>query len=191
MSDSNYAVGLAEKFDYQNTYFHRSPHLDIAADLTEAQMGLYDFVISSEIFEHVLPPVDHAFRNVHRLLKPGGLLILTVPYGLKADTTEHFPQLHDFTITGDGDHRILTNRTRTGEIEKFENLVFHGGVGATLEMRVFCEQDLVRRLVQAGFSEITLHQESVLEYGIVWPQLWSRPISAVKPSSLSASEQAA
>jgi SAM-dependent methyltransferase len=193
MSDpENCRSRLASKFAYENTYFHQAPFLDISAEIEPDRLGQYDFVISSEVFEHVVPPVARAFTNVFRLLKPGGLFILTVPYGTQAATIEHFPELHQFTVTQVQDKYILTNVTRAGKTERFDELVFHGGPGATLEMRVFAEADLERQLAAAGFTEITIHRQPYFRYGIWWPQPWSWPISARKalnPSGDSAPEQ--
>jgi SAM-dependent methyltransferase len=80
MSDSlDYAKRLAEKFDYRNTYYDREPKFDITL-VHEHELGSYDFVISSEVLEHVVAPVERAFKHLHRLLKPNGVLLLTVPY---------------------------------------------------------------------------------------------------------------
>ncbi len=182
MTDSeNYAAGLAQKFTYQNTYFHKHPYLDIAAELKPEQLGSYDFVISSEVFEHVVPPVALAFANVFRLLKLGGLLIFTAPYGEQSETIEHFPDLHDFTIAELDRNYTLTNLTREGTMQKFDHLVFHGGPGKTLEMRIFAESDLLRHLGAAGFSEIEIHRQPCLQYGIWWTRPLSLPISARRP----------
>jgi len=184
LTDSeNYASRLKVKFNYQNTYFHREPRMDIAANLPPEKVGIYDFVTSSEIFEHVVPPVGRAFENAYRLLKPGGLLLLSVPYGTQPDTIEHFPELFDFTVAATDDHYVLTNRTREGVIQKFDKLVFHGGPGSTLEMRIFSESDLLRCLQAAGFTEARVRREFVFQYGIWWPQTWSWPVSARKPIS--------
>ncbi len=184
LTDSeNYASRLAQKCDYRNTYLHREPYLDITAELSSDQLDSYDFVISSEIFEHVRPPVARAFENVFRLLRPGGLLILTVPYGLQPETIEHFPELHDFTVAEvDGVH-VLTNVTREGMVQKFDRLVFHGGPGTTLEMRTFAESDIIRHLTNMGFLNVEIHREPLFQFGIWWPQPWSRPISARKPGA--------
>lgn len=182
LTDSeNYASRLVQKFDYHNTYLHQEPRMDITAELEPEQMDSCDFVSSSEIFEHVLPPVAQAFENVYRLLKPGGLFVLTVPYGLQSETTEHFPDLYDFSIAEVNGVHVLTNRTRDGKVQTFDRLVFHGGPGTTLEMRVFAERDLIRRLTAAGFSEVVIHREANFQFGIWWPEPWSRLISARKP----------
>ncbi len=70
---------LAKKLGYANTYYHKEPLLDIAAK-QGLQHDLYDFIISSDVFEHVCPPISTAFVNAYNLLKAGGVMILTVPY---------------------------------------------------------------------------------------------------------------
>lgn len=42
--------------------------------------GTFDIVLSSEVLEHVPDPY-RAHREIHRVLKPGGRHIFTVPYG--------------------------------------------------------------------------------------------------------------
>src|SRR6266852_6406576 len=48
---ASYAVTLAKKFDYTNTYYDREPRLDITASNAE-RYGTYDFILSSDVFEH-------------------------------------------------------------------------------------------------------------------------------------------
>src|SRR5439155_25856884 len=56
MSDwDGYAIPLAAKLDYQNTYYHREPRLDITHIDAELE-GQFDFIISTDVFEHVPPP---------------------------------------------------------------------------------------------------------------------------------------
>ena len=183
MSDwEGYAVILADKFRYTNTYYHKNPTLDIAQpDIPEFLLGSNDFIISSEVFEHVTPPVDRAFENTFKMLKPGGSFILTVPYGKQANTIEHFPDLHDFSIIEDEGSYRLRNVSRSGEVREFDDLVFHGGPGATLEMRVFAERELIRHLTETGFEAITVHRKPDLAHGIWWPEPWSFPLSARRP----------
>jgi SAM-dependent methyltransferase len=173
-----YANTLAEKFSYQNTYYHLEPRLDISAVEIPVHLLANDFVISSEVFEHVVPPVGRAFENVAKMLKPGGLFILTVPYTNKKETIEHFPDLYDFTVVEDHETFVLRNKTREGVIQEFRNLVFHGGPGATLEMRAFSENSIIQHLRNAGFHAIKIHREPDFAHGVWWPQPWALPISA-------------
>ena len=164
-----YADRLAEKFSYRNTYYHQEPRLDISAVEIPVDLLANDFIISSEVFEHVVPPVSRAFENVAKMLKPGGLFILTVPYESNKETIEHFPELYDFTVVRDNETFVLKNRTREGVIQEFRNLVFHGGPGTTLEMRVFSEDSLIQHLRDAGFHAIKVHREPDFVHGIWWP----------------------
>jgi len=175
---SQYANRLAEKFDYRNTFYDHEPRFDIAQPVEED--GCYDFIISSEVFEHVPPPVETAFANAFRLLKPGGVLVLTVPYSVEPAMTEHFPDLHEFGLVELGGKIALVNRTKTGEMQFFENVVFHGGKGSTLEMREFTENSLKVLLTGAGFSEIKIYAEDYRPFGIVRSEAWSLPIAARK-----------
>ncbi len=177
----SYASQLKERFTYLNTYFHREPRLDIMSDEIEpSRSEANDFIISSEVFEHVLPPVQKAFQHVYKMLKPGGLLVLTVPYGLQSETTEYFPELHQFTLVEKDGVRTLTNITRSGVSQTFRELVFHGGPGATLEMRLFSYSGVLDALIAAGFDQVIVHDTPDFDHGIWWPAPCSFPFTARK-----------
>lgn len=167
---------LAARFDYRNTFYHQPPHFDITAELT-AEAGTYDFVISGDVFEHV-GSAPAALRNARLLLKPQGFLAMTVPYLPAATTGEHFPDLYEYGLVKVGASMVLVNRMRGGELQVFDGLVFHGGQGATLEMRVFGEQDLRRDLEEAGFPELEFAIEDYAPFGIVHRESWSLPVIA-------------
>jgi SAM-dependent methyltransferase len=175
-----YADQLAAKLDYRNTYLDRDPKLDITRIDPSLERSL-DFLISTDVFEHVQPPVSVAFENACRLLKPGGCLIFTVPYTNEPGTrtVEHFPDLYDFELqTAPGQPARLRNRTRDGQEQVFDDLVFHGGGGLTLEMRVFTEESLLQELARAGFEDVRICREQDLEHGIYWSCDWSLPLVA-------------
>ena len=181
MTDSEwYASILAKKFSYENTYLHKEPRFDVAGDIKQDRLEASDCIISSEVFEHVAPPVGRAFENVYRMLKHGGVFILTVPYGLIPETIEHFPDLNEYEIIEENGSYRLHNVTRDGKTQEFSNLVFHGGPGSTLEMRMFGEDDLLAHLERAGFGEIKIHRTPDFIHGVWWPEPWSLPISARK-----------
>ncbi len=173
------AEKLAVKLDYTNTFYHQAPRLDLT-NPDSNDFGRYDFIFSSEVMEHVPPPVELAFENLFRLLKPDGLLVMTTPYTLGGKTKEHFPELHDFTLAALNEKTVLVNRRRDGSIEVFEDLVFHGGPGSTVEMRVFTEESLRENLLRAGFSSVRVVSENVPEFGIEHAENWSLPIVARK-----------
>ena len=165
LSDSDvYAKGLEQKFTYTNTFLHTSPRLDIT-DIDAAPFKEADFVIASDVFEHVQPPVDIAFKNVRRLLKTGGVFVFSVPY-VPGTTAEHFPDLHDYKIDSRDGRFVLTNTTIDGRTQEFQDLVFHGGPGSTLEMRLFGFTDLVRHFRAAGFGDPTVLSFNAAQFGI-------------------------
>jgi hypothetical protein len=187
MSDSiQYADLLATRFDYRNTFYDREPRFDIArAD--ERESGRHDFVLASEVLEHVAPPVERAIANAAALLKDSGVLLLTVPYSLEATTAEHFPELHEYGVARVGDRLVLVNRTAAGESQVFDDLVFHVSFGdPALEIREFSERDLVCLLRAAGFTEVRIYAEDYAPFGILHAESCSFPIAARKtPFSLS------
>lgn len=176
-----YADVLAQRLAYVNTFFHKQPLLDIAASIPQRWLGRQAFVLSSDVLEHVPPPVDRAFHNSLQLLQPGGLLVLTVPFGAAERTTEHFPELHEYAVTELAGSRVLVNRTAGGTLQVFGDLVFHGGDGATLEMRDFARGDVVRLLERAGFVEIRVHEAEYLPFGIVHQHRFGLTITAWRP----------
>jgi SAM-dependent methyltransferase len=175
----NYAERLAEKFDYTNTFYDREPHLDITAAHPESY-GTYDFILSSDVFEHIAPPVQRAFDEAYKLLKPHGLLCLSVPFSLLDSTIERFPGLHEFAVVPLGGTPVLINRTREGALEIRDDLVFHGGEGATLEMRIFSHKDLENKLKTAGFKTLKFLTEAIPEFGIFFEGGCSLPLVARK-----------
>lgn len=180
MSDwEPYAERLTEKLSYKNTFYHKDPLLDICSITSADEERNLDFVISTDVFEHVAPPVSRAFENTYKILKPGGHFIFSVPYSLESKTKEHYPELFDWKVEK-RDEWVLINKTRSGEVHEHTGLVFHGGEGETLEMRVFCESALLEELSKAGFEEIKIMKEPCFEHGIYWPSLWSLPILARK-----------
>lgn len=172
-----YALPLAEKLAYTNTFFHAEPRLDIT-EVPDAMAGSCDFLIASDVFEHVVPPVARAFAHARRILKPGGVFVCTVPFSLNDDTVEHFPDLHEFRVVEEQGTWQLHNRTADGRLQTFGNLVFHGGPGSTLEMRVFSLAGLKRAFAAAGFRRVRVASEPYLPFGIVWLDRWSVPLVA-------------
>lgn len=181
--DNRYAARLAEVFDYRNTFFDREPRLDLVNPNPEDPShapGQYDFILSSEVFEHVLFPVETVFRNVWSLLKPNGVLVFTVPYQLDKPV-EHLPELYEYGLAEVGGRTVLVNRTRTGELQVREDLTFHrSGSGSALEMRVFSEEVLRNALTAAGFDSIRIHAENYRPFGILSAESWALPIAARK-----------
>jgi SAM-dependent methyltransferase len=177
LTDHAYDRLLVERFTYENTYLDREPRLDLAA-IDEKLAGKCDFLTASDVFEHVVPPVDVAFRNSRRLLKPGGVLVLTVPHDSRPDTLEHYPDLYDWKIADENGETVLRNVTQCGDVQTFPQPLSHEGSGLVLEMRFFSHADLIERLHAAGYSSTTNYNVERPGFGIMWPAGGGWPIAA-------------
>jgi SAM-dependent methyltransferase len=176
-----YAEPLARAFAYTNTYFHAEPRLDVT-NVPPSLHGRLDFVVASDVFEHVAPPVSRAFDGAYALLKPGGTFVMTVPFSLAPATVEHYPELHDWHVEESNGAWRVVNRTADGREQRFDAPVFHGGPGTTLEMRLFSRDAILRHLDGAGFTGVRIADEPCLAFGIHWPEPWSVPIVAKRPA---------
>lgn len=169
MSDSlGYAEHFERLFSYTNTYYHTEPFLDVSSAESATHYQNLDFVVSSDVLEHVEAPISSAFRNIWSMLKPKGWLILSVPYLEGYETIEHFPHLNEYSITKVGDDYALVNRRADGLVECHRNLSFHGGPGSVLELRVFGEGDLLAMLRYAGFGIVHTLKPDRTDIGYSW-----------------------
>jgi SAM-dependent methyltransferase len=180
MSDPDFlAAALEPKLRYVNTFYHKPPFFDVLSP-GAGELGRYDFIVSSEVLEHVPDPVGRAFGNLAALLKPGGVLLLTTPYKPEGETVEHFPNIRNFAVVELDGRWVMVRRDAEGKIQTHEDLVFHGGDGSTLEMRVFSESGLKQLLGDAGFTDIRIAGGNRPEFGIHQSDCWSLPIAARK-----------
>lgn len=163
---------------YSNFEYHLEPYLDITQLKPEFE-SIANFVTCSEVLEHVQPPVDFAFSGLYKLLKPGGWLLLSVPHtGSGSAHVEHFPIMVNSSLI-QAETPILRGTDTDGKLREFDNLVFHGGAGSTLEYRIFSEDSLKEKLLASGFVKLEKQGNATL-LGIVW-EPWSRVWVAQKP----------
>ena len=175
---------FASKVTYTNTRFDPASGVDAPfVDLTDpadAFRARADVAICCDVLEHVAPPVQRAFDGLFEILRPGGLLVLTVPYTFDR-TVEHFPDLAHWSLEARENDVVLVNTTRDGRQEIFRDLHFRTLGVKALEMRLFGLADLKRHLRDAGFVDVRVFDEDHLEYGIGFPVRWSLPITARRP----------
>src|SRR5579859_1436565 len=73
-------TGSQGRYEFRSYRTAEYPHFDICqGPLAENQ---FDLVIMEQVLEHVLRP-DRAVANVHRMLRPGGIFVVSTPFLLK------------------------------------------------------------------------------------------------------------
>jgi SAM-dependent methyltransferase len=124
------AAGLERCFSYRNTFFDSEPKFDIRSD--PSPTGPLDFLIASEVFEHVTPPVANAFENAAKLLKPSGLLLLTVPWVWDGEGVDVIPALNDWKLAREGDRWVIIDEDVSGHVRRYYDPSFDGRPGICL-----------------------------------------------------------
>lgn len=183
MSDSAWSVLCEEKYDYVNTFHNFEPKLDIYDEHDVEKFNNLDFIISSDVFQFLLPypDIQIAFNNLYKMLKPNGFIVFSVPF-VYGDHQEYYPNLYDYKIVNHDDENLLVNTTKNGEYEVFNNLKFSGGDDIKLEMRMFTKSSLIQYLSDADFIDIEFHEpdEDMNKFGIFWDNICSLIITARK-----------
>lgn len=79
------------------------PNIDVVCSILDLdgafEESSFDAVICSSVVEHVTDP-RQAVRQMHRVLKPGGVLLLTVPFRYPLHGTEVYKDYWRFTEEG-------------------------------------------------------------------------------------------
>lgn len=173
-----YARHLEAICNYTNSFYHQKPYLDITSP-PKNYLGKFDALISADVFEHVLAEPCHAFRGAYNILKPGGYLILTVPFVNIGEHKEHYPGISGYNSTETDNGWIVDIEYHNGKKSVDKNPKFHGGPGKTLEVRLFNRTRLMEELNWAGFDDVNIMDENLPKHGINW-NVASRPIVARK-----------
>jgi len=158
---SNY-LSSRKDLIYTNTFIDDDPILDIS-DPTDFWRGRFDIVISSDVFEHVMPPLSKSLEGVAALLAPDGWLVLTMPWTKSGASVEHYPWMKSYEVDDAG--QVIATKI-DGQIIIIENPIFHGGPGKTLEMRFISIYSLIDNLEICGFKSIEVLEQDSLEVGI-------------------------
>jgi SAM-dependent methyltransferase len=114
----------------------------------------FDLITHTEVLEHV-PDDTRAFSELYRVLRPGGIMLFTVPIRTGADTIEQAVM-------------------RDGAIEQLHPPTYHGDpLRAGKGILVFREygDDIVARLTAAGFARAWIESS---DKGIPWG--YGRPV---------------
>jgi SAM-dependent methyltransferase len=169
-----YADRVANLFDYANTYLHVEPRVDVCDAVTLGPFIGCNFILCSDVLEHVLADPTAAIRNMYDCLKPGGCLVVSAPSYEMAATIEKYPTLRSYSVVPIAGRYVVIYETTAGAVGFDPDPVFHGGPGSVLEMRLFSHEALVRAVTAAGFSAVSMVGKEALAYGAVWPPLVDR-----------------
>lgn len=148
-----YSHYLEEIFDYKNTFYHCEPKFDIAdINNCEAFSEAFDFILATDVFEHVKPPCELPFKNSAKILKKEGILFFSVPTHSGWQTIEHYPRLYKYKVVEIDSNFFILNKTKEGGIEVYSDPIFHGGVGEATEMRFFSYHHVLTLIKDSGFE---------------------------------------
>lgn len=126
--------GALEKYPFVN-------HSAVVADVFSLPFNnnVFDYIIASEIIEHVIDPAAFV-QNLMRILKPGGTLIVTTPYKEKIryslcvhcnKPTPLFAHIHSF------DEKKLLSLYQGSNLKSTEYYTFANKIPVHLRMHVF------------------------------------------------------
>jgi len=135
----SYPIMLADKFEYYATEYDppkiaEGKKPQAYADFQKLHYGdeTFHVVVASDVFEHVRKD-EEGYREIFRVLKKGGSLILTVPYDHNQAKT-----IQRVDTSGEKDIDILEPE-------------YHGGGGHTLTYRNY-GRDLLTLLRRIGYA---------------------------------------
>ncbi|MEM1215670.1 MAG: class I SAM-dependent methyltransferase, partial [Bacteroidota bacterium] len=131
-------------------------HLGLVADVFHLPFrpGLFDFVVASEIIEHV-PDPSQFLTVLCQQLAPGGRLVVTTPHAEKLayslcihcnQPTPHHAHLHSFTADSLREHLPPPLRTGARTTTFMNKLLLHGRTHPVLRHLPFGAWRLVDRL---------------------------------------------
>ena len=135
--------------------FSGIPHQDLCA-LTFSDAS-FDLVLCNELFEHV-QDLELAFREIARVLRPGGLLVATCPLA--------FGQIEAI--------EKARRNPATGEAEQLMEAEFHGDPvrpeAGSLVYRIPA-WEVLDQLREAGFLEVRMHHIASWKHGVLGSDL--------------------
>lgn len=141
---------FAKKWEVSNAHLHKFPFLDLFSVPDEAK-GSFEFVVCSDVLEHVAGSPRLALEGSWALLRPGGSAVVTVPIADSIATVEHYPGLVEFDIEEGPSVRW---KDVNGVERVDDNPEMHGGDGLVLTFRRYGKADFKDLLSSAGFTGI-------------------------------------
>lgn len=151
---------------YVNTYLDEAPTLDLE-NVQESWIGFADVLVVSDVLEHVMFPMTRALHGCLGVLKPGGSIVITMPYTLRGPSVEHYPWMKDYEVSADESGLpVVIGIDGDGIRLPILNPNFHGGPGRTLEMRMLELSVVLEAIESAGFQSVRVDDQDDVTSGI-------------------------
>jgi len=144
------AAAFSAQFDYLNTYLHRAPKVDLC-EPPAALRGQLDFIVCSDVLEHVPPVPERALAGMVSLLGLAGVAVLSVPMSMQGATREFYPGMVSYSTRPD---RSIDWVDHAGNQHHDPNPEYHGGAGRTLAFRLWSRMGIEESLRSVGFTEV-------------------------------------
>jgi len=168
--------GMGDGTGLQTGKWHQS-HLDIVSDITRIPEpdASFDAVMCIEVLEHLPNPID-ALRELHRLLKSGGKLILTAPFCCLTHMAPYFYQtgfsryFYEYWFRQFGFHLVELELNGNffeflaQEIRRLPDVAAEYADGALSDMEKKAQEILLGALNR--FSQSDQGSERFLSYGL-------------------------
>lgn len=135
-------------FNYSNSELDVAPIVDLLHPPSSTN-GLYDFVICSDVLEHVPPPAERALSSLAGFLRPGGVAMVSVPIRDEG-TDEYYPGIERWQLQ-EG-QLVWTDSDGIQHIDPDPEI--HGGDGLTIAFRTWGAEAFENAILANGFSSI-------------------------------------
>ena len=128
--------------------------------------GLFDLVLSAEVFEHIPTPYV-ALKEVFRVLKPGGTMLWTAPIILDDKATDATLSIEDSS----GRRYDAAGPVKTSAGETIRSPQMHGDPmgGGIPVYQIFGAGQLTSKLCEIGFAPTHTQVVYSNRYGVVTP----------------------
>lgn len=141
---------LAGRMSYTNTYYHRYPRLDVLRP-PEDLLGELEFVICSNVMEHVEPPHQRGYEGLYAVLRDGGFAVVSIPVFDQPHSFEHYPGMARYELL---DGPAVRWWDQDGVVHLDQDPEMHDGEGLVLAFRRFAPADEAAALERAGFHPV-------------------------------------
>ena len=118
--------------------------------MPEIAKDRFEFVICSDVLEHIDTELDLAVCGLRNLLNRNGFAVISVPISADVGHLEFYPNLRSFSIKDD----VVGWDDKNNKSHEDINPEFHGGRGQNLAFRRFSDESIKELIMRNGFLAI-------------------------------------